>query len=140
MPVVSLFVDTSVWYAAVDSSDAGNERARGSLRTDEDLVTTGHVLVETWRLLRARIHASAAERSWEGLRGGVAVVHPVLNADLEVAWEIGRVFEDQHFSIVDRTSFAVMRRLGIQRAAAFDDDFAVYRYGRDLRRSFDVVR
>ena len=137
---MSLFVDTSVWYAAVDAGDAGNERARTILAEDEDLVTTGHVLIESWRLIRARIHARAAESFWGGLRAGVAVIQPVLAADLEVAWEIGRAFEDQGFSVVDRTSFAVMRRLGIHRVAAFDDDFAVYRYGRGKQKSFDVVR
>ena len=137
---MSLFVDTSVWYAAVDRSDAGNARARAILQAGEDLLTTGHVLVETWRLIRARIHAQAAESFWGGLRGGVAVIQPVLAADLEVAWEIGRAFEDQGFSVVDRTSFAVMRRLGIHRVAALDAHFAVYRFGRGGRQSFDVVR
>jgi predicted nucleic acid-binding protein len=42
--------------------------------------------------------------------------------------------------IVDRTSFAVMERLGVHRAAAFDDDFAVYRFGRRWERAFEVVR
>lgn len=137
---MSLFVDTSVWYAAADASDAGNERARVVLGGGETLVTTDHVLVEIWRLLGFRIHAAAAECFWGGLRSGVARCEPVLAADLEVAWEIGRAFQDQDFSLVDRTSFAVMRRLGITRVASFDDDFAVYRYGRGGRRAFDVVR
>jgi hypothetical protein len=34
-------------------------------------------------------------------------------ADLEVAWEIGANYADQDFSIVDRTSLAVMRRSGL---------------------------
>lgn len=137
---MSLFVDTSVWYAAADSDDVGNERARTVLGAGEDLVTTDHVLVEVWRLLHHRIHAQAAEQFWAGLRSGVARCEPVLAADLEAAWEIGRNFPDQDFSIVDRTSFAVMRRLGLTRAAAFDDDFAVYRYGAKRRQSFEVVR
>jgi len=32
----------------------------------------------------------------------------------------------QDFSIVDRTSFAIMERLGLSHAASFDDDFAIY--------------
>lgn len=61
-------------------------------------------------------------------------------ADLETAWAIGQAFLDQSFSIVDRTSFAVMERLGLTRVASFDEDFAVYRYGRNRDRAFDVLR
>jgi uncharacterized protein len=50
------------------------------------------------------------------------------------------MFADQNFSIVDRTSFAVMERLGLTRAISFDDDFAVYRYGRNRDRAFEVLR
>ncbi len=53
---------------------------------------------------------------------------------------IAQAFADQDFSIVDCTSFAVMQRLGVYRAASFDDDFAVFRFGRARRRAFEVVR
>lgn len=49
-------------------------------------------------------------------------------------------FAEQDFSLIDRTSFAVMRRLGIRRAASFDDDFAVYRFGPDRSRAFQILR
>jgi predicted nucleic acid-binding protein len=137
---VSLFVDTSVWYAAADSADVGNARAKEILLAGEPLVTTDHVLVETWTLLRWRLHREAAEVFWQGLRGGVAALEPVGPADLQAAWTIGRDFADQDFSLVDRTSFAVMERLGVERAAAFDDDFAVYRWGPRRRRAFEVIR
>jgi predicted nucleic acid-binding protein len=61
-------------------------------------------------------------------------------ADVEAAFGIGQAFADQDFSIVDRTSFAVMVRLGVVRAASFDDDFAVYRIGSDRRKAFEIVR
>lgn len=137
---MSLFVDTSVWYAAADRGDRSNSRAKEILSAADRRVTTDHVLVETWVLLRHRLSRDAAERFWEGLRRGVALVEPVAAADLEVAWAIGEAFADQDFSIIDRTSFAVMQRLGIERAASFDDDFAVFRYGRRRERAFRVVR
>lgn len=136
---MSLFVDTSVWYAAADSSDVGNTRAKVVLANGEDLVTTDHVLLETWTLLRNRIHRHAAERFWEGLRSGTAAIEPVGTADLEAAWQIGISYRDQDFSLVDRTSFAVMRRLGIERAASFDDHFAVFRFGPKRRHAFVLV-
>jgi len=61
-------------------------------------------------------------------------------ADLDSAWEIGRSYRDQDFSLVDRTSFAVMRRLGIDRVASLDDDFAIFRFGPGRRLAFTLVR
>ena len=136
---MSLFVDTSVWYAAADSSDISNARAKAILANSEPLVTTDHVLVETWTLLRYRLHRQAAERFWDGLRSGTAGVEPVGPADMESAWQIGLSYRDQDFSLVDRTSFAVMRRLGIERAASFDDHFAVFRFGPKRRHAFVIV-
>jgi uncharacterized protein len=136
---MSLFVDTSVWYAAADGSDLSNARAKVTLSAGEPLFTTDHVLVETWTLLRYRIHRHAAERFWEGLRSGGTVIEPVGMADIEVAWQIGLAYHDQDFSLVDRTSFAVMRHLGIERAASFDDHFAVFRFGPKRRHAFVIV-
>jgi len=76
---------------------------------------------------------------WEGLRNGAATIEPVGIADLESAWQIGLAYRDQDFSLVDRTSFAVMRRLGLERAASFDDDFAVFRFGPKRRHAFVIV-
>jgi predicted nucleic acid-binding protein len=104
------------------------------------LVTTDHVLVESWLLLRHRLNRDAAERFWDGLRTGVAAIESVTGVDVEVAWTIGETFSDQDFSIVDRTSFAVMQRLGVYRVATFDDDFAVFRFGPGRRRAFEIVR
>jgi predicted nucleic acid-binding protein len=137
---MSIFVDSSAWYAAVDRNDANHRRATAVLSGDEDLVTSDHVLVETWQLLRHRIGRNEAERYWEALRSGGAEIEPVLAADLEIAWGIGERFREHDFSIVDRTSFAVMLRLGIRRAASFDDDFAVFRFGPGKRQAFEIVR
>jgi predicted nucleic acid-binding protein len=136
---MSLFVDTSIWYAAADKSDASNARAKSILSAEEPLVATDHVLIETWTLIRYRLGRVAAERFWEALRNGVASIEIVGAADLEAAWEIGAAYRDQDFSIVDRTSFAAMRRLGIERAASLDDDFAIFRFGPNRRRAFIVV-
>ncbi|HVI09041.1 MAG TPA: PIN domain-containing protein [Candidatus Binatia bacterium] len=136
---MSLFVDTSIWYAAVDSGDRSNPRAKNILGASEPLITSDHILVETWTLLHHKLGRKVAERFWEGLRGGVATIETVGPADLEAAWEIGVSWRDQDFSIVDRTSFAVMRRLGIERVASLDQDFAVFRFGPKRRQSFTVV-
>jgi uncharacterized protein len=137
---VSLFVDTSIWYAAVDVSDRSNVRAKSILSGREALVTTDHVLVETWLLICRRKDRSVANNFWNGVRSGVATLETVGPADLEAAWHIGMDYRDQDFSVVDLTSFAVMRRLGIERAASLDDDFTIFRFGPNRRRAFTIVR
>lgn len=137
---MSLFVDSSVWYAAGDQGDRSNAQAKKVLSAGEPLITSDHVLVETWLLFRHRLTRQAAERFWDGLRRGIATVELITSADLEVAWSIGQDFPDQDFSLVDRTSFAVMQRLGVTRAASFDADFAVFRYGPLRNRAFTIVR
>jgi uncharacterized protein len=135
-----MFVDTSAFYAAADSGDRSHLRATEVLGAGNSLITSDHVLVESWILIRARGGRTAAERFWDALRGGLAVVEPVLPGDLDAAWRIGEAFPDQDFSIVDRTSFAVMERLGITSAASFDDDFSIYRFGPRREHAFDVRR
>jgi predicted nucleic acid-binding protein len=135
---VSLFVDTSIWYAAANSSDANNARAKVILLSGEVLLTTDHVLLETWVLLGYRINRRAAEKFWEALRAGTAIIEPGGAADL-AAWQIGAAFRDQDFSIVGRTSLAVIGRLGMDRAASLDDDFAIFRFGPNRRRAFTVL-
>ncbi len=137
---MSLFVDTSAFYAVLDDADKDHARATAILSVGDRLTTTDHVLVECWQLTRIRLGRDPAERFWTSLRGGLASVETVLPADLDAAWRIGEAFPDQDFSIVDRTSFAVMERLGISSVASFDDHFSIYRYGPRRERAFDVRR
>jgi uncharacterized protein len=137
---LSVFVDTSVWFAAANISDRENARAKRILADVASPVLTDHVLIETWSLLKVRLHRQAAERFWLGVRRGAAQLERVLAADLDVAWVVGEAFPDQDFSIVDRTSFAVMERLGLVRAASFDAHFAIYRFGRNRDRAFEILR
>jgi predicted nucleic acid-binding protein len=44
---LSLFVDTSAWYAAADRADRSHARAKTVLYAPEELVTTDHILIET---------------------------------------------------------------------------------------------
>jgi predicted nucleic acid-binding protein len=137
---LSVFVDSSIWFAAAVPRDHDNARAKAILRETTNHVTTDHVVVETWLLLNSRYDHRAAERFWESARSGSVRVETPNALDLETAWAIGEAFPDQEFSIVDRTSFAMMERLGITRAASFDAHFAIYRYGRERNKAFEIVR
>lgn len=86
-----------------------------------------------------RGRADAGEALWSAIRDGAARLELVSEVDVDAAWQIGRAFPDQGFSLVDRTSFAVMERLGIAKAASFDHHFAVYRYGRNRQKAFEIL-
>lgn len=137
---MTLFIDSSALFAASNQADGNHQRALEVLSSDEPKLTTDHVLVESWLLINSRGSQFAADQLWDRLRTGTAIIDVVGAADLEAAWRIGEAFPDQDFSIVDRTSFAVMERLGIRRVASFDDDFAIYRFGPRRDRAFEVVR
>ena len=137
---LTTFVDTSAFFAGVDRSDIDHERAAALLTSEEHLVTSDHVLVETWGLLQRRIGPDVANRFWAGLRSGRASIAYIGPADFENAWATGEIFADQRFSLVDRTSFAVMQRLGVHRVITFDNDFAIFRFGAKRDRAFEVLR
>jgi predicted nucleic acid-binding protein len=134
------FVDTSAWFAAANLKDRHNQRAIELLGAGLELVTNTFVLVETWLLLQNKISFVIAEDFAANVRFGAAKIEPTEMSDLEYSWRIPNAFRDQSFSLVDRTSFAMMERLGISKVVAFDDDFIIYRYGPDRRQAFEVLR
>lgn len=138
---MSVFIDTNVFIAAADAGEARHARGREILTrvTREGPFTTDHVVIETWAILRRRAGWEAAERFLAGLRGSPVLLEPVTPVDLERAVSIGATWADQKFDLVDRTSMAVIERLGCSRVASFDRDFAVYRYGPERRLAFDVI-
>jgi predicted nucleic acid-binding protein len=123
----ALFVDTSALYAVLDADDGNHARARGvwmdSLSDGTRLITSNYVLVETTALLQDRIGLDAVRVLTE-------TVIPVL----EVRW----FGQDEHqaamlavlsanrrgLSLVDCSSFELMRHLGLRTAFAFDPHFA----------------
>ena len=134
-----VFVDTSIWYAAADDGDASNETARGLLTEHAgSLVTSDLVLAELWNLVNARIGHGIANRVVAAVVGGIARVECTTGADLEAAEAVAAAFDDQSFSLTDRTSWALMERLAIIDALALDADFRIYRYGPQRRQAFAV--
>ncbi len=134
------FVDTSAWVSAADSAELSHVRVANTLRDRQGrLLTADHVLQETWMVMKYRHNRFVAEALVNKIRGGVARVEVSLLSDLAVASEIGTVFSDQDFSLSDRTSWAVMMRLGITEVVTLDNDFRLYRYGSKRHKAFDVV-
>ncbi len=134
------FVDSSAWFAISHAGDRHNATAKHRIKDAGRLITTDHVLVETWLLINSRFGHHGAEAFYSRVMGLPIDIQSVSNDDLKAAWQIGQSFPDQTFSLVDRTSFVVMERLGLTRVISFDDDFVIYRYGPRKERAFEVLR
>ena len=123
---MTVFVDTSAFYAVLDRDDSNHLAAKETwmllLREKATLFTNNYVLVETTALLQHRIGIAA-------VRGFHEDVAPLL----QVEW----VTEERHrggleavlaasrkkLSLVDCVSFQTMRQFGVRTVFCFDPHF-----------------
>lgn len=132
----SIFVDTSALYAVLDADDDHSPQAsalwehllNGIGAREFEGITHYSIVVETSALVQRRL-------------GMVAVrdLHDALLPALEICWIDRELHEravaamlgarKRDVSLVDWTSFELMRIKGIDRALAFDDDFTKQGFG-----------
>ena len=128
-------VDTSAHYALADSNEPLHpiavEFAKQLRREGALLVVTNFIIAEVYGLLLLRLGRHVAfnytASLLDGVNKGAVWLERVTQVDEERAWEILRTYADQNFSYVDATTFAVMERLNLTRAFAFDRHFDVFR-------------
>jgi predicted nucleic acid-binding protein len=122
-----IFVDTSFWIARMLSRDNRHADAV-ELESRHDrgaLLTSSAVVGETWTFLRSRSGHAEAMAWLDRVRAARNTRLERIDADLEEeAWAWLRVHDERPYSFVDATSFALMRRLRLREALAFDGDFA----------------
>ena len=125
-----IFIDTGAWYALVDNDDTDHDAAAAFLAANTvPLFTTNAVFAETVTLIRYRIGHEAARIFGQKLKESTFVrMVGVTPADEERAWDIFTKYRDQDFSFVDCTSFAVMQRMKLTVAFAFDRHFKVMNF------------
>jgi len=122
-----IFVDSSFWIARFLARDRRHADAAtlGKATRGERIVTSTQVLGETWTFLRSRSGHLRAMSWVDAIVGGGSVRVERIDADLEAeAWAWLRVHDERPYSFVDATSFALMRKLRIEAALAFNGDFA----------------
>ena len=121
-----LFVDTSAWLAFANRSDPDHRAVALLLDTfNGRLVTSNFVFDEIVTLCLYRLGHAAARRVGQALRDSSQVdLVRVTPEDESVAWKLFQERRDKEYSFTDCTSFALMRRLDLNAAAALDDDFA----------------
>lgn len=123
-----ILVDTSAYFALVDRSDRHHAAAVAFVRSNAvPLATTDLIVVETLNLTRVRLGHSPAVRLGRRLRNpALTTVLKVAEQDMTRAWQLFQRYRDKEFSFTDCTTFALMERMRITTAFAFDIHFRQY--------------
>ena len=123
-----VLVDTSAYFAVVDRTDQHHAAAVAFVQTnDRPLVTTDLIVVETLNLVQARLgHLPALTLGKRLFAPAATTILKVTDADVAQAWGLFQRYRDKAFSFTDCTTFALMTRLRITAAIAFDIHFRQY--------------
>jgi uncharacterized protein len=123
---VSVFVDTSAFFAVLDADDANHDAARTAwnrlLAEREDLHTTNYVIVEISALLQSRLGLEALREFATDVLP-IVDVHVVDEGQHHSAFHALLVASRRRLSLVDCASFECMRRAGLDRVFCFDPHF-----------------
>jgi predicted nucleic acid-binding protein len=126
----AVFVDSGAWIALALSRDPLHAQAREQWNllqgAGAKLHTSVPVVIETFTFLDRSANRDVA-LAWKDSihqRGTVKLI-PCELRDLEQSWEYFRRADLHKLSAVDATSFAIMKRMRIHLAYAFDHHFAV---------------
>lgn len=130
----TVFVDTSAFYALMDSSDKNHKEAARLwsrfLEEDSFTRTSNYVIVETTALLQSRLGLDAAILWGRDVLTVVDIlwVDSTIHGLAHDLWVgIGR----RNLSFVDCVSFVVMRKNEMEKVFGFDEHFA--------EQGFDVL-
>ncbi len=120
-----IFVDTGAWFAACVPNDADHQAADTWLgENTQPLITTDYVVDEVLTLFQVRGETQRALLFGERVFAGkIARLEWVTPTDVRAAWNIFQSYADKGWSFTDCVSRAVMERLGIETAFAFDLHF-----------------
>lgn len=124
---VNLFVDTSGWAYFLDQQDPLHAAVvaivRRALTQKRHLVTTNYVITELVALLSSRYHLPRQQviKAINLIKAdpSVKVIYIEQSLDDE-AWNLLEARLDKEWSLVDASSFVVMKRYGITEALTTD--------------------
>ena len=122
-----IMVDTSAVYALLDKSDEMHHKAKNCLlKLDQNknkVMLTNFIVAECHALINSRLNHKIA-RNW--IKNLCWPVERVLEEDENNAVQIIMSCRDKSYTYTDATTFAVMERLGLTTAFAFDKHFTQY--------------
>jgi predicted nucleic acid-binding protein len=121
-----VFVDTSAFYALMDSSDQYHEQAKkgwnGMLMEEVPINTSNYVTVETGALLQSRLGFEAADLWYRDILGVVDILW-IDERVHQTAYELWLSLGRRNLSLVDCASFVIMRGRKIETIFGYDRHF-----------------
>ncbi|MFQ6128736.1 MAG: PIN domain-containing protein [Thermoplasmata archaeon] len=126
-----IYIDTSGFIALASRRDknhfASKEFLKASLEEGHRFVTGKNVLIEYIDGLTKRATKRAAIHQLDSiLSSRFVLVEDVREEDWSLGLEYLRRYSDKTIDLTDSLSFAIMERLGIDSAFAFDRDFEIH--------------
>lgn len=123
---MTTFVDTSAVFAMLDDHDVNHAPADATFRflfQGEPLVTHSHIVLESAAVVQRRLGSDAVRDLFDRLLPMIEVVW--VDEDLHrMAVTSLLAASKRRISLVDWTSFLLMRARGIDDVFTFDSDFA----------------
>lgn len=124
-----IFVDTSAFVAMRVIDDVNHKKALGFLNVIKKqkmrLYTTNFILNEVYTYF-CKSHKVATEMAELIMNNPLIVFYRVSVEDENKAWDILKIHKDKDFSYTDATCFAIMERIEIKTAFAFDEHYRQY--------------
>jgi uncharacterized protein len=124
---MTIFVDTSAFLPLLNVLDRDHTAAQATwvelIQREETLVTTSYVLVETFALVQRRLGLKAI-RDFQQDVMPILQTHWITASDHVTGVVALLAANRRQLSLVDCTSFHVMRQLGVNTVFAFDQHFA----------------
>ena len=124
---MALFVDTSALIALLDAADPQQDSVRAvwarALADQERLVTSNYILVETLAVVQRRFGTGAVRVLLDDV-APVLELHWIDEPLHDAAVRGLRAASRRTLSLVDCTSFELMRALGLRAAFTLDPHFA----------------
>lgn len=126
-----IFIDTSAFLALVNDKDKNHIAAKqfledikkGKIRIKK-IITSEYIIDETLTRIRYSVgHKEAVEWGGDILASKVIEKTGIDKEIFGSAWDIFQTYEDKKLSFTDCTSFALMKKKGIEKAFSFDEDF-----------------
>jgi uncharacterized protein len=125
----AVFVDSGAWIALALTRDPLHTNARGQweilTNAGAKLHTSVPVVIETFTFLERNAHRDVALAWKESIYTPRMIkILPCELRDLAQSWEYFKRTDLHKLSAVDATSFAIMNRVSIRIAFAFDHHFS----------------